>query len=202
MSFSNEVREELKSRNDSGGYLREAFIKWGTIADPRKEYDLEFTPPGKEDADKLMARLKAKNFLPKLTLRKGKLVIYLKDNGNILDFLTTIGATKSMFKLLDIKIEKEARGDANRRTNCDNANMNRLAYAAASQLANINIIDSVRGLNSLPLSLRSVAKLRQENPEASLSELCRLSEKKLSRSGLNHRLQKINAIAEEITKQK
>ena len=49
-------------------------------------------------------------------------------------------------------------------------------------------------LESLPPELVSAARLRRDNPDLTLKELCKLSDEPLTVSGLNHRLQKITRI--------
>jgi len=54
------------------------------------------------------------------------------------------------------------------------------------------------GADWLSPDLRETARLRVENPEMSLSELCGMFPEKISRSGLNHRLKKLSKLAEEL----
>ena len=51
-------------------------------------------------------------------------------------------------------------------------------------------------LYDLPEELQQVALLRMANPELSLAELGKLLMPPLSRSGVNHRLQKLEKLAE------
>lgn len=55
-----------------------------------------------------------------------------------------------------------------------------------------------QGLSSLPEPLRKVAELRLERPEASLTELGQLLSPPLGKSGVNHRLQKLLAMAQSL----
>ena len=61
------------------------------------------------------------------------------------------------------------------------------------------MIDDIVGLNKLPVKLQQVAITRVTNPEVSLKELGDLVEGgPISKSGVNHRLRKINEYADKI----
>ena len=94
-------------------------------------------------------------------------------------------------EIMNAKILKERRNAANRASNCDTANMDKVAGAAAGQIAAINAV----GLDSLPEELRALAELRLQNPFDSLRELGQKLTPPLSRSGVNHRLEKIMELA-------
>ena len=87
----------------------------------------------------------------------------------------------------------------NRQVNCINANISKTVEASLKQVAAINTIISTIGLESLSEELQEVAMLRLANPEESLDELLALSTIKLSKSGLNHRLNKLIRIAKELS---
>ena len=135
---------------------------------------------------------------PKETKRRGYPIIYFKEGESIEDCLYLMGAGNSMFEMINVEIEKELRNSVNRKTNCDTANIERMAKASASQIECILLIKNKKGLDYLKDDLKNIALLRMENPDASLSELSSLSDPKLSKSGINHRLSKIMAIAQEL----
>ena len=51
----------------------------------------------------------------------------------------------------------------------------------------------------MPIPLQEAALLRLANPDATLSELCVLSNGSVSRSGMNHRLARLAKIADELS---
>ena len=53
-------------------------------------------------------------------------------------------------------------------------------------------------LENLPEGVKSTAMLRYRNPDATLDELARMHDPIISKSGLNHRLQKILEAADDI----
>ena len=63
----------------------------------------------------------------------------------------------------------------------------------------IHLIDKEIGLDNLPDRLREIAKLRIEHQEVSLKELGEMmSTGKISKSGVNHRLRKLNEMADKL----
>ncbi len=91
------------------------------------------------------------------------------------------------------------RNSVNRLVNCENANLNKIANASTRQIENIEFIDSRVGLSSLPDKLREIAETRLAHQEVSLKELGELVPGgPISKSGVNHRLRKLNAYADEL----
>ena len=133
----------------------------------------------------------------KLTERKGSSVLYFKQSDAIEDFLTTIGAPVSAMTVMQAKIEKDWRNDANRKTNCDSANVDKTVSAAQEQLAALRRLEQAGRLESLPEKLRETARLRRAHPEATLSELAELHQPPLSKSAINHRMRKLLSLASQ-----
>ena len=99
-------------------------------------------------------------------------------------------------EIMETKIVKERRNAANRAANCDNANIDKVVGAAEGQLRDIRTLMGQQGITALPEDLRELAELRLANPEASLRELgVKLG---LSRSGVNHRMQKLARLADKL----
>ena len=70
--------------------------------------------------------------------------------------------------------------------------------AAVKQVLDIEYIRDTAGLDSLPENLKEMALLRLEYPEAALKELGTYLNPPVGKSGVNHRLRKLSAIAEEL----
>lgn len=195
------INYDIVSGNDeqSGAFLRGVFLSCGSLADPNKEYHLELVIPDEHRAKML------KEFIPehgikniKLTTRQHRYVIYAKESETIEDFLTYIGAGLRSLEIMQIKIEKSLRNRANREVNCETANLDKTVAAANRCCEDIRFIFKEKGADWLKPELRETALLRLQNSEASLSELCELSEVPISRSGLDHRLKKLSQIAEKL----
>ncbi len=194
------INYEVVSGNDSdsGAFLRGVFVSCGSVTDPNKEYHLEMILPENERTKQLCSFMDEHGMAVKTTQRGKNSVLYFKTSEIIEDFLTYIGASLHALEIMQVKIEKDIRNRANRSVNCDSANLDKTVAASEKSRRDIELIYEVLGEEGLTKELRETARLRIENPESSLSELCGLHSTELSRSGLNHRLKKLAKIAEEL----
>ena len=129
----------------------------------------------------------------KIIHRKQSFVVYLNEGDSISNLLALIGAYSAVLNFENVRVLKEMRNNVNRAVNCETANINKTVNAAMAQLESIRRIEKEIGLENLSDTLREAAELRLEYPEATLSELCELGG--TTKSGMNHRLRKLNAIA-------
>ena len=181
-------------------YLRGAFLASGSITNPERTYHLEFSTEQSRLADKILATILSLDLDAGITQRKGSLVVYMKDGGQIASLLSLMGAHSALLHFENVRVLKEMRNQVNRLVNCETANVDKTVQAALAQLEDIELIDSVIGLEELPPKLRDVARLRREHPYASLQELGELMTPKLSKSGINYRLRKIREKARQLDK--
>lgn len=189
---------EIKNRCCKRAYLRGCFMATGSISNPDRSYHLEITFPDLLLALEYIALLKEFGVDSRHIVRKGHYLVYLKEGQEIVDFLNVIGAHNALMKLENIRIMKDMRNQVNRIVNCETANLEKTVNASLRQVDNIRFISETRGLESLPENLREIAELRLENPDVSLAELGQMLNPILSKSGVNHRLKKIDNIAESI----
>ncbi len=188
-------RANIENEDDVPFFLRGAYLVCGSLTDPHKEYHLEFGVSYmnlSKDLSTLIGEVLAQ---PKSSIRRGSYIVYYKESENIEDIITYIGAMLSSLEMMNIKIEKDIKNRVNRQMNCDNANLDKTLNASLQQVEDINYIFERKDENFLSEELLQVAKLRLENPEMSLRELCESVNPPLSRSGVNHRLKKIGEIA-------
>lgn len=115
-----------------------------------------------------------------------------------MDILNIMGAHSCLLELENIRIMKEMRNNVNRLVNCETANLSKTVNAAVRQVESIKFIQSKIGLKRLPQNLREIAELRLEYPDESLKELGEMLDPPVGKSGVNHRLRKIEKIAEEL----
>ncbi len=179
-------------------FIRGAFLACGNINDPQKEYRAEFNVKNATLADELQALLSEQGIIMHKVRRGNGAQLYTKESLAVEDLLTLIGAGRKTLHIIDTKIMKSVKNNINRARNCDNANIGKTVEASIRQRTAIDYLEKTDKLYSLPQELLDAAMLRKNNPEATLKELCRLSETPLTVSGLNHRLSKIIAIYEEI----
>ncbi|BBD14967.1 DNA-binding protein WhiA [Melissococcus plutonius] len=183
-------------------YLRGAFMASGSINNPEtSRYHLEIYSTYEEHNEDIYKMLNYYRLNAGILERRNGYISYLKGAEKIADFLTLIGATNSMLKFEDVRIIRDMRNSVNRLVNCETANLNKTINAASKQINNIHYIEQTVGLNALPDKLQEIAELRLNYPEVSLKELGEMmTTASISKSGINHRLRKINEFAEELKK--
>ena len=182
-------------------FLRGAFLAGGSVTNPGKAYHLEFTTTHQSvsrEAYTLMQEVLG--FYPKSAQRSGGQVLYLKQSDMISDCLTYLGAPLAAMGIMEARLEKELNNKVNRRCNCDDANTSKVVEAAQEQLASIRILQEMGILKSLPAKLQQAAAARQDNPEASLTELAAMMEPPISKPAMNHRLKRLVEMAKETDK--
>ena len=179
-------------------FLKGAFLAGGSVTDPAKGYHMEFTTTHSSVARECDSLLQESiGFQPKYTVRGGNRVLYLKQSDLISDCLTYLGAHISAMGIMEAKLEKELNNKVNRRCNCDDANTSKVVEAAQEQLSAIRILRENGTFQNLPAKLQQAACAREENPEASLSELAVLMQPPISKPAMNHRLQKLVQLSQE-----
>lgn len=190
--------EKLKNEGSINALLRGAFLAGGNLSEPEKEYRIEFSFKEKELAKQFKELLILRGFALNITERAGKWVLYTKDSNTIEDLLTFMGAGGETLNLIGVKIYKSVRNKSNRQNNCETSNILKTADAAYKQRTAIEKLEKKGVLKTLPEELYEVAVLRLQNPDMSLSGLCKLSSSHLTRSGFNHRMNRILEIAKEV----
>jgi len=199
--LSVKIESLLKNKCCSKAFLRGAFLAGGSISDPEKTYHLELTSRTRTQAQEIKKILNSFDLNARIIKRKGSYVTYLKEGENIVDFLNIAGAHLALMELENIRILKDMRNNINRIVNCETANLEKTVNASLRQVENIRYIEKNIGFNKLPPGLREIAELRLKYSDASLAELGQLISPALGKSGVNHRLRKLDQIAEKHRKQ-
>lgn len=188
----------LKDDEARRAYIRGAFLGAGSISDPEKTYHIEFVVSSNEFGEQFKELINSYGLNSKIAMRKNSYVVYIKESEQISDILNIMGAHKALLSLENTKIVKQMRNDINRIVNCETANLSKTIDASIRQIENIKFIKDTVGLSALPPNLREIANLRLENENLSLKELGQMLSAPLGKSGVNHRLRKIEQVAERI----
>lgn len=183
-----------------GAYLRGAFLAGGSVNHPEaSSYHLEIFTAYQDFCEALTKLANRYRLNAKCIERKKGYVMYIKEGEKITEFLSLIGAHQALLYFEDVRIVKDMRNSVNRLHNCEIANINKTVNAATRQMENIQLIEKEMGLDNLPPRLREVAELRLLHPDINLKELGEmLPSGVVSKSGINHRLRKINEIADKL----
>ena len=181
-----------------GAYLAGAFLCGGIVADPQKEYHLEFVSQHSHRLDELAELLAAEGMEPRRIRKNANDVLYLSASEQVEDLLTAIGAGHCAMEIMNAKIYKTYRNQANRITNCETANIDKTVAANRRALDAIQALREADLLDGLPEPLRLAAAARLADPASTLGELAAAMQPPVSKSGLSHRMKKLIELAEKI----
>lgn len=187
------------SMEDKQAFLRSLFLTCGSIGEPQKAYHLELAVRRDRDASlNIRSILRHLNIHNTQIMRDRYVVLYIKEGQHLADYLLLSGAHRSLLDFESLRVEKEMRNTVNRVVNCDSANMQRVADASARQLDLIRRLyeRSLDGL--LPPDLKEAAEVRSTYPDLTLIELGEHMNPPLGKSGMNHRLKRLEKRAVEL----
>jgi DNA-binding protein WhiA len=180
-------------------YLRGAFLAGGSVNNPEgSSYHLEISSMYQEHCEALVDLANKFDLNARCIERKKGFIFYIKEGEKIIELLNIVGAHQALFKFEDVRIMRDMRNSVNRIVNCETANLNKTIGAAVRQIENIKLLQREVGLDSLPDKLKEVAEIRLQHPDMNLTEVGEMLGGKVSKSGVNHRLRKIDALAEKI----
>ncbi|MFA4884376.1 MAG: DNA-binding protein WhiA [Desulfotomaculaceae bacterium] len=179
-------------------YLRGVFLGGGSVNSPEGNYHLEIVTSNEKFADVISRLMNKFNLDARSSQRKNCKVIYLKESEHIISFLNIIGAHSALLNFENARIYKGMRNKVNRLVNCETANLNKTVNAAVRQIENIELIRDVLGPDNMPDSLKETAEVRLKYPDACLKELGSMMQPPLGKSCINHRLRRIEELAEKI----
>ncbi len=179
-------------------FLRDSFLCVGSISDPNKGYHLEYVCNYEAQALYIQQLIESFEIEARIVRRKKYYVVYVKEGAGIVDLLNIMEAPVSLMNLENLRIVKEMRNSINRRVNCEVANITKTVNAATKQIEDITYIRDHYGFSKLQESLRDMAEVRLEHPDATLSELGKFLDPPVGKSGVNHRLRKLSELADKI----
>lgn len=200
-SFIRNISYELiQKKCCKRSYLRGAFLAGGSVNNPEtSSYHLEIFSLYQEHNDAICELMNEFSLNSKTLERRKGYITYLKEAEKITEFLNIIGAHNALLRFEDIRIVRDMRNSVNRLVNCETANLNKTIGAALRQIENIRYIEDTVGIDFLPDKLQEIARLRVSYQDVTLKELGEMvSGGKISKSGINHRLRKIDDIAEKL----
>ena len=186
----------IENDNCKRAIVRGAFLGAGSINNPSRTYHLEINLSTKDNMEFLEEILKQCNIKCKKLENNNS--IYLKDGEEISSIIALFGASSSVLKFEDIRVQKEMNGKVNRIVNCQSANLNKTLNASVEQIDAIRRLQQSNKFNNLDDNLKEIALLRLEYPDMSLVELGKKLKEPLGKSGVNYRLKRIIKIAEDL----
>lgn len=193
-------RANIEDEGQHRAFIRGAFLAGGSVTDPEKGYHMEFSVSYRNlcmDICRIIREIQDCDISVKMLSRQGSYIAYIKDSEQITDLLTYMGAVVASMNVMGAKALKQVRNTVNRRANSEIANLQKTATASAVQIRAIKKLKKSGKYNLLPDELKTVAQLRYDYPELTLRQLGEMLDPPISRSGVNHRLEKIIRLAEE-----
>ncbi len=193
-----EISNEPRTEEENRALVRGAFMSSGSVTNPQSVYHLEIVFKEEKNASLIKSILEASNIEVKSLKRENDFIIYIKDGENISKLLAYIGANKSVLDFEDKRVIRDMRNKVNRLVNCETANLNKTISSSVKQIEDIKLIKNRKKFDKLTEKEQELASLRLANPNASLSELGKMLDEPISKSGVNHRLEAIKKLAEEL----
>jgi len=186
-------------------YLRGVFSCVGSINDPKtSRYHMELLISEPEESVFVQKLLNIFDLNAKILTRDKGYMIYIKEAEKISDFIKILGANNAVMYFENVRVYREQKNKTNRLNNCEQANIDKVIVTAANQLEQIRIIEETSSVDLLDEKTRETLEYRKKYPEASLKELAEIisyeTDKKITKSGLNHRLRKIKELSERLKK--
>ena len=206
LMFEDDIPDYFLDGDDlKRAYLRGAFLAKGSVNDPKKSrYHLEFLVDSSTEANYIMDLLNYFDLHAKVISRDKGYMTYVKEAEKIGDFLRIVSANNAILYYEDIRIYRDHKNMTNRLNNMEQANVDKSINASREQLEDIALIKEKIGFDALDERLSTVAIYREKYPEVSLSELSEIisseQNKKITKSGLSHRIRKLKEIADRLRK--
>ena len=198
-SLNNNKNDESLHINEDEkkSIIRGAFLGSGTISEPRKAYHLEIYFKDEKSLSFCIKILTSYNVNVK-SIRQNKNILYIEEGESISNFLAFVGAKKSVLEFEDTRVVKEIRNNVNRQLNLENANLNKTILSSVKQINYIKLIKKKNKFNELTEKEKKLAEIRLKNPDASLEELKKMLGENISKSGVSHRMKKIEELAKNL----
>ena len=181
--------------HDAAAFVRGAVMVAGSVSDPRRPPHLEIRAPGRAGAEALRKLLRRCGATAAgATERSDGWRVFSKSGASIGAVLARIGAHSAFLAWDGARLHRELRGEANRATNADEANVNRSVVASGRQVAAIEAAVAALGWQRIPDDLRETALSRLANPQASMGELAALHDPPVGKATVHRRLARIAAL--------
>jgi DNA-binding protein WhiA len=181
---------------DRKAMLRGLFLGCGSVNAPSSRYHLEFVAPNDSWAKAIGDVSSAAGARVGIMQRSGQHVVYIKEGDGIVRLLSLMGASRAVMEFENVRVVREVSGKVNRRLNFETANIGKTIGSGMRQAAAIERLEATGKLDRVPPALREMAGWRTANPELNLGELA--DRMKLSKSAVNHRLRRLQEIADSL----
>lgn len=187
-----------KCQSCLSAFLRGVFLASGRLSDPKKQYALEFSLGNRTETFAEVLRTLGMN--PLISHKKSGEILYFRKGDEIEEFYGHAGLNSIVFEVIERKITSLARRESQRYLNCVTNNYDKMTAVSERQIAIISKLDEFQLLSSLPEELERTARLKLQYPDLPLSLLAAQMVPAISKSGLSHRLKKIEEVGARLLK--
>jgi hypothetical protein len=201
LDFPLSLYEEITSvtGRETWDWVRGVWGSCGSLYAPKAGYYLVMRTAGESSRRliQILRRARVSHSLraARVTARaapgQGAQEIILRNQQNIVTFLSRLGLTNIALSMEDKAILRSVRSQANRESNCDTANIRKSLQAAEKQMELALTLRRGGLLESLPERFRELAELRLQHPDATLSELGRLLSPPVTKSTVKYRWERL-----------
>jgi DNA-binding transcriptional regulator WhiA len=197
--FGRASRFSRKKRN--WNWIRGLWGSCGALYVPKAGYHLVLRPPVRNgNAERLQSILKSAGFNVGVRKKPQIRELMLRDQQQIVTFLSRLGFVKTILSLEDTAIYRSMRSHANKLVNCDSANINKTLRAAERQMKLIDQMEDAGIIEELPDELKELISNRKKNPSISLKELGQNLPRPISKSTVEYRWRKCENILHKLLK--
>lgn len=179
-------------------FLKGVYINCGYFSNPNQKYSVELHIHNRAITNLVIMMMRFQGIDPLITEHKDKDVVYLSDGDRVTEFLGIIGASTALMEFEAVRVQHEMNALVNRQTNCDLGNTKRQTEAGLKRRELFFKLEQSDEHKKLTPELMEVVKLHNANPGLSIAQLGALMDPPISKSGMNHRLQKLMEIAESL----
>ena len=178
---------------DRRAFVRGVLLGSGSISFGPNGPHVEFVLAELAAAEELQAALASLEVRALRSERRGRHVVYLKGQEEIVALLRLVGANRGVLEVETHRVGRDVRARLNRLLNAEAANLGRTVRAADRQLSAIDRLEADGRLAALAPALRETAAMRRRMPDADLDSLG--AALGVSRSAVNHRLRRLVELA-------
>jgi DNA-binding protein WhiA len=192
ITLPKELHEEITQFAPPGWeWVRGVWGSCGSLYMPKSGYYLVLRST-EENVIVRVGKILQKARIPRTErMLRGAWVIILRDQEEIVTFLSKIGLTGISLSVEDKAILRSMRDRANRMRNCDTANIRKSLRTAEEQMKLALKLQSDNLLDTLSPSFRSLVEARLKHPEASLSELGSALSPSVTKSTIKYRWKRL-----------
>lgn len=189
---------ETSSKHCQIAFAQGLFVAHGYIQNPGRGYHLEFRLKSRWQiaAFKRVMRLLKIRFSS--FVKADHAVFYSKSSRRIIKFLHQLGVFNKALELSDFTATRKILSMVNRQVNSETANINRLVGAAERSIIQIQQLIELPEQEFWTENLYETALMRLKFPHDSIEKLGSRFSPTLTKSAVNHRLRRINAIHKKL----